>query len=627
MQENKLITLSLVAMLGVLPLLEAGKISGPFSTPLVDQAAPSHSSGFGGWNLGNVNVKMTDSNYAPNGKTFDKSDGSYDAMVDGDSFESDIYDSLDTSGTVMVNLHGKDWPVGEPAGIKVITANTFDEVMSHSKPASCIMTTSYLEGGYLDAVTPTETLCSSPFQSHKRFKLNMLPTMVGADGAYGTGVNLTFNVQADVNTWRYMVLQKINNYTGKRLDGFKVEVGFLDAGGVFTTALANGADIRLSIGTGEDAGGDIWAADELATFSHGLFGAADDHFPTNGFFDSIRAGYAVTLNGAADTIEYTAPLGSNYISLPVQNSAADATITPLANQFGNWLPSTMVPKGIFYDDDNDPSTDAELMAFWAGYGNGTDYGWMKGDRDNFAPASALELATWASHPLFNVGEIEDVLNLGLNYIVEIGDTSTFPVAAAETFTIRITPHVAPTSVAPGYIANPPGPFVDYVSDEGSALILPEPTFVIGNDLTLVVADSDLNANPALAETIDVNVTTSLGEYEIITLTEIDVNRAVFTAQLSTALGATAGTNNDGSINVDGGTLVTLNYLDTAYGSSGTVLVTATTTAEGIPLWLIAYLNNSGSDSKWYSVNDTASLLFSIFGFLVIGGLIARRKLA
>jgi hypothetical protein len=492
MKTGKIVTISMIALLGFVPLLEAGKIG-----PLTDQVSPSHSSGFGGWNLDNVTVNITDLDYNEIAtKFFDTSTGSYTDMVKGDSFESDIHDSLDTTGTIMAKLHGKDWPVGEPAGMKIIEAATYDQVMSNTKPASCIMTTSYLEGAYLDATTPAETLCDSDFQTHKRFKLNFLPTTYISDGNYGNGVNLTFNVASDSNTWRYMVLQKINNYTGKRLDGYKVEIGFLDASGVFTSASANAAaDIRLSIGTGEDISkvptADIWAFNELATFSHGLFGEIDTHFTTNGFFDDTAAGYNVSLNTNKDTIESGTMLNSNYMALPVPYSPdttpADGIKDGISGQFGNWPPSIWAPKGIFWDNDNDPATDAELVSFWADRGDGT-YSWMKGNSDNFAVATPLELATWASSPSHSIDVIEDVLNLGLNYIVEIGDVLTFPATSADKFTIRITPKFAVEQVAPGYVANQPAALSTYVSEKGTLSITPAPSFTIGNTLTLVVAD-------------------------------------------------------------------------------------------------------------------------------------------
>ena len=625
MKTKKIMTMGVLALLGVVPLLEAGKIG-----PLVDQASPSSSSGFGGWNLDNVDVKITDLDYNTIAtKNFTKSDGSYSTMEVGDTFEVDIHDSLDTSGTIMAKLHGKDWPVGDPAGIKVMESANFDDVLSHSKPASCIMTTSYLEGAYLDSATPSETLCDSDFQTHKRFKLNLLPTTYLSDGNYGNGVNLTFNVASDTNAWRYMVLQKINNYTGKRLDGYKMEIGFLDGSGVFTAASTNSADIKLSIGAGEDTKNgnpaDIWASDELATFSHGLFGDIDEHFTTNGFFDDTAAGYNVSLNVNEDTIESTGMFtDSNYSAIPVPYSAdanSDGIKDGVPGQFGNWPPSIWAPKGIFWDNDNNPETDAEIVAFWGDRGDGT-YTWMKGNEDGFAEATALELATWASSSVHSIDIIEDVLNLGLSYIVEIGDVSTFPTAANGTFTIRITPHFASTQVEPGYVANSPDPLSAYVSEKGTLSITPAPSFTIGNTLTLVVADKGLNTSTSV-DTVDISVTTSLGETETITLTEIGAERGVFTATLSTVSGTTAGSIGDKSLTVAEGTVVTAEYTDADIdgSSGGSAIITATTTAAITPV-----VSTSGGGGSG-AVNDNLSLLFTIFGFLFIGGLIVRRKLA
>jgi len=219
------------------------------------------------------------------------------------------------------------------------------------------MTTSFLEGTYLDAANPVETKCNSDFQTHKRFKLNMLPTMVdGVASGYGKGVNLSFNVEAEDGTRRYTILHKINNYTGKRLDGYKVELGFVGSDGNFTKASDAAADIRFSIGEGEGVdGADIWGAEDLASFSHGLFGPQTfeepiPHFPQDGFFDSRSAGFYVDLNDTTkDVITSTGPLPSNYAALPVPYGA-------VAGQFGDWLTSTWAPKGIFWDDDNNAST-------------------------------------------------------------------------------------------------------------------------------------------------------------------------------------------------------------------------------------------------------------------------------
>lgn len=639
MKTKKIIGLSLITLLSFGTLLEAGKIG-----PLSPQSGLSNSSGFGGWNLNNVDVKITDLNYVeytiPDNKIFNESDGSYTpAMVVGDTFESDIHETTTgNEATVMAKLHGKDWPVGEPSGIKVMQSANYDDVLSHSKPASCIMTTSYLEGAYLDATMPSETLCDSDFQTHKRFKLNLLPSTYVSNGADGKGVNLTFNVQTTPvgENWRYMVLQKINNYTDKRLDGYKMEIGFLDGSGVFTTASANTADIKLSIGTLEDkkngVPSDIWASDELATFSHGLFGDIDEHFTTKGFFDDTAAGYYVSLNGTTDTITSgTMFAGSNYSAIPVPYSPdtsvpADGTPDGIVGQFGNWPPSIWAPKGIFWDNDNNPATDAEIVAFWGDRGDGK-YAWMKGNNDGFAEVTALDLATWESNSAYSVDVIEDVLNLGLSYIVEIGNVSTFPAAANGTFTIRITPKFATTQVAPGYVANAAPALSDYLSDKGTLSITPAPSFTIGNTLTLVVADKGLNRFTTVAEEVEISVTTSLGETETITLTEIGLDSGVFKATLPTVLGTTAGINDDGSVTVAKGTVVTAEYTDGDIdgSSGGTAVVSASTTAAIAPVVSTPVTTTSGGGSG--AVNDNLSLLFTIFGFLFIGGLIVRRKLA
>jgi hypothetical protein len=108
------------------------------------------------------------------------------------------------------------------------------------------------------------------------------------------------------------------------------------------------------------------------------------------------------------------------------------------------------------------------------------------------------------------------------------------------------------------------------------------------------------------------------------LTEIGANRGIFTAELPTVSGTVADANNTGSINVTEGTVVTASYLDADDGAGGTdIVVTAFTTAAATPV----VVPSSGDGGSSFAVNDKVSLLFTIFGFLVIGGLIARRKLA
>ena len=350
--------------------------------------------------LDNVIVKITNLLFEANtSKTFNPTTGVYTPMVVGESFESDIYDR-DGSGEVRAKLHGKVWPVGEPSGIKVING---DKLVKNGRPENCIMGTSYLEGFYLDSATPKPVVCSSEFQTHKRFKVNLQPstiTTIDSEG-YGKPYEIVFNLKSgDTTTQRYEVFQKINNYTGGRLDGYKIEV--LDANG------AKNNNLTLSLGFFENTdGSDIWDMDDISTFSHGLWGPADKHFPTDGFFDKLRMYYPVALSDNNQTISYHGDLhGGNYQAL-----------------FGSWLPSVWAPTGIFYDFDNNPATDADLVAFWGDPLNTGTNGWHKSQAEGWATPTAAELLAW-NGPLYSKAKVEDTLNLGLNYIVNIGDNAS-----------------------------------------------------------------------------------------------------------------------------------------------------------------------------------------------------------
>ncbi len=549
--QKRILGLSLVTALLLGSSAYAGKIIGANAADSYVNTTPPTQSSFGGWDLTDVVVNMTDVDYNVISKTFNTGDGTYDAMVVGDSFESQIM----TNGEHRGNLHGKDWPVGEPTGIKIINGDS----LNNGKPDNCIMTTSYLSetdnpagvNGYLDGATPAPTICSSAFQSHKRFKINMLESMVAGKNAgdYGNPVDVVFNlVDGDVSALRYQVLQKINNYTGMRLDGYKVEV--VDALGAVNPALT------LSLGIGENDGSDIWTWDSMATFSHGLWGAADgDHFPTDGFFDIVAAGLKVTGHNTSVITGGTDTLGSNYNAL-----------------FGYWLPSKWQPTGIFWDDDNDPLTDAALVAFWGTAPDasvGTAPSWHKGMADNWAVPTDAEFLAWATSPLYTIGEIEDTLNLGLNYIVNVGSNA----ALGNKFTIRITPHIAADQTPPSY-ADENGsidPELPVITD-GTVAIAPTPTFIIGDILTLSVKDEDQNLDPAVKNTTTVEVTTDTGDKETVTLIETEVDNAVFTATIESELTSSSPAVGDGKMNVIKDAVVKVTYQDDVH------LDTATTTA-------------------------------------------------
>ena len=137
-------------------------------------------------------------------------------------------------------------------------------------------------------------------------------------------------------------------------------------------------------------------------------------------------------------------------------------------------------------------------------------------------------------------------------------------------------------------------------------------------MTITVADTDLNASA----TVDVNVTTSFGESEIVTLNEIGPNRGVFTGIMPTLAGTAAGTNDDNLTVVAVGTVVTVTYHDASPAGD----VNATTTAVAVVTTPVVS-DGGGGGGGLFSTTDNVGLVAMILGFLAMGGLIVRRRLA
>lgn len=541
-----------IAIAGLALSAQAGKIT---SVPTLNGTP-----GFGGWNLANVEVVLngTPGAIGSTGSWFDPATGAYNFAADSDfSYESRVFDN---SSTLMGIVLAKDWPIGEPSGVKIVND---DPNVKNGKPANCIMSTSYLKGNYLDSTDPKQVICSSPFQTHKRYKVAMLPSTV--DGAGSESVDMVFNVEPELGTRDYQVFQKINNWTDGRLQGFKVEVGF-GVGEAFVSAADAGVDlINLNIAVPSD----LWSTTQLATFSAGLFGPEDKHTGEVGFFDANkRAGflideYVVGAQPLTDTLTATTPLESNYPDVPAGAGIA-------ANQFGPWLPNNMLPHGIFFDDDGNPDTDAALVA-WYGYNPATSgLGWMRGALDSFAAIPAADIQAMGANLTYTSAPIDDLVNIGLNYLVRVGDVSTFP---SNTFTIRVTPtrDTSGTGV-PAYVGQTPEPLLLFVDSDAAVLLQPETTFAIGSLLTARVGDADLNQDPAVAEEVTVAISSSSGLSETLTLVEQGVNRGVFAAILPESYS-----------NVTAGTVVTMTYFDVSAAAEKT----SSTTAESPPVPILS----------------------------------------
>ncbi|MFW5443178.1 MAG: choice-of-anchor F family protein [Methylococcaceae bacterium] len=554
-------TISALLLTGlVATTAQAGKIVSEPSGTVAPNAPGFEAKGFGGWNLDNVLIDLSGTN-----STYDETDGSYFFdLTDTDfTYQGNVSDDF---GTTMGYVLAKDWPVGEPSGIKIVNDDLLVKV---PKPQNCIMATSYLEEHFLDSTDPRQVLCSGPFQSHKRYKLAMLPSTVVGGAGSEEGIDLVFNVETDGGSRDYQVFQKINNWTDGRLEGFTIQVGFGIGSAFIPASQVEGVGVEnLSLSVPAA----IWASDQVANFSAGLFGPADPkHDRPPGFYDmTTSAGFEIVefpnLSGETDTLTSGATLGSDYAEVPAGAN----------NQFGPWLPDTMLPNGVFWDDDGNPETDAQLLA-WYGCNPALDevnsacaLGWMAGAADGFAEVPAATIIGWGENLEYTQGEIDDLVNVGLNYVVTIGDVTNF---TGNTFTIRITPK-AESSVTPPppYVVDgepvTPVPSLEFVSSDGVVTISPSPEFMIGEILTARVGDADLNGDPEAIDEVNVTISATGLSDETLTLLEQGENRGVFAATLPEAFS-----------NVAVDAVVSVTYTDALDGLGGVdVIKTAETTA-------------------------------------------------
>ncbi len=312
------------------------------------------------------------------------------------------------------------------------------------------------------------------------------------------GIDLVFDVDPEEGSRDYQVFQKINNWTDGRLDGFKIEVGtgigtdFVPAsdpdGGVGLTNLS------LSVPN------DFFDPDQLATFSQGLFGPKDDQTRSSAGIlrpgryapgsTSTKQGNTGTTSGQTDTLTSGAPLGSNYDAL-----------------FGPWLPNNMLPTGIFWDDDGNPDTDAQLVAWYGSTVDQPELTWRRGAADGFAAIPDETIEEWGQNLEYTSGVIDDLVNVGLNYIVTVGDTPSF--------TIRITPSVDDSGTGvPAFVGAEVTPPLVFGSSDGVVSISPEPTFPVGAVVTARVGDADLNSDPQAIDEVDVAITVDGGDPEV-----------------------------------------------------------------------------------------------------------------
>ena len=361
---------------------------------------------------------------------------------------------------------------------------------------------------------PVDKACNDGFQTHKRFKMSA--TKVGGsidlvfkvkpgDAYDSSGVLLPDGQDPVAASNVYKMIGKLNNHTAGRLGGFKIELGF-GIGSAFSKATTQGDNLRVRLyeeGADPAVPSNVLSDEGIAEFPGGLFYGPADSRHTWGFFSETRAYFTVdtsTLASDEDTLTSGA-LSANY-----------------KDKFGEWLPLSWAPPGWFFDDDANPATDAVVKAWF----DGTN--WLTYDIDPTTGAHTEKIvdlteianyvanpptvydddgvndeatnggtlfATWdaetelytlasdgstitneemvaliaASSKLetrtgYQMGPIEDLANVNLNYFIEVGDpTDAWPTwdatAQEASFTLRITPMAATDNTTPAWVGVEP----------------------------------------------------------------------------------------------------------------------------------------------------------------------------
>lgn len=352
-------------------------------------AAPVNAATILGWNKDNVDV------------------GSDPATV-GDTGVSVVYDRDATDPDAVTNGRiAFTPPEAVSPGIYVVPETYTQGGSDPLTLDGCIMTSN-----------PTAT-CTSPFQSGKRVKTQVTDT---------GPIDLVFDLAQGAES-NYQVFYRLINQTMQSLDGFSLELGF-GVGDSFQQASATDG---VTFSTAFQAQPASAGASSTTQFPFGLFGDAisNPNFSLDGFFAPERAGLNVLQTET--TLTSTGFFG------------------PYDGLFGSWLSQESVPMGAFWDNDNDASTDALLMAWY------TDGSWemrrdvldlvagtaksLTGvDVEYFTDFSALVARLGLGDALFE-DAIEDLANLNVNFAINLSDSIQY-----QSFTLRTTTYPTVTTI-------------------------------------------------------------------------------------------------------------------------------------------------------------------------------------
>lgn len=241
----------------------------------------------------------------------------------------------------------------------------------------------------------------------------------------------------DVSSVDYFNFGKFSNFTGARITGVSIQLLAADGTPMGALDPANAVLYNLDPAVMANLGNGARIVD-------GLFGAGGNEGEI-GFFNDAAAGFSLVRS--VDTLDFGA--ASDLLSNPFY----------VAN-FGNaMLDNTMIPDGLFWDDNGDPSDESALVAWnniaaggWT-YGNLALPATLPARLEELAASLGVTVADLAYTPgalvpaeivaaaeangLFAVDVIEDLRNANVNYTITVGTVD------GNEFIIRTAPRFAP----------------------------------------------------------------------------------------------------------------------------------------------------------------------------------------
>lgn len=377
------------------------------------------------------------------------------ALVMSAAYAGEIEEFIDWSGGGYVLLD-EDENVVAP-GIAVYTDDLNNDDFTTANGFSPQGVLNCIRSNQVPLTNPANPGCQQGPATGNRYKLRLDAT---------DPFDLLFGVESSGGITEYFNFGKVTNETGARILSFDMVLG-TGTGSSFTvmdpsdpsTAVLFDNTTPFSAESLSNWGDFLGTATEgqnplqRVFFPGGLFGSGGQEGAI-GFFDTERAAF-VAIQNADGTI----------IDVSGLTQAGGSTF--YQDTFGTALIATnMLPEGIFWDENDDPSDESSLIAWfdhsrdaWV-WGNlsiddGTDGAYTYAqlaaalgvtetelvgaigstDRDALAGTEipAELLAAIEANPAFETGAIEDLANLNLNFNIDAGD-----IALGE-FTLRFVP--------------------------------------------------------------------------------------------------------------------------------------------------------------------------------------------